>query len=45
MVLSSGFFCGHNLSGVSATGRKLSAEDLVLLKCGAEEDSYESLGQ
>ena len=29
----------------SWTIKKLSAEDLVLLKCGAEEDSYESLGQ
>ena len=29
----------------SWTIKKLSAEELVLLKCGAGEDSYESFGQ
>ena len=39
MVISSGVFCGHNLRGVGATGRKLSAEKLMLLNYGVGEDS------
>ena len=31
-------------AAAAASRRKLSAEELMLLKCGAGEDSFESLG-